>query len=222
MPLARFAIFKCAEGNFCHKTDETAYICNEALSKLEEKTRKEFDTKEAKMLTEGNPVKFNGAVICRNGNRKTLSQPEKISKLNELDVTTVPKTQYVSERARGAYISAVCRPDTSYAFSIASMIQEPNEKYIKNLNKAIASMRSSAQIGLRFLPLHLDSLCIAVFVDAGFEANPDSSSQLGFIVTLMYKHGYANIIHYGSLKSKRVTRSVLAAELFAMVYGFDI
>ena len=38
----------------------------------------------------------------------------------------------------------------------------------------------------------------------------------------MDKHGYANIIHYGSHKSKRVTRSVLAAELFATVDGFDI
>lgn len=63
---------------------------------------------------------------------------------------------------------------------------------------------------------------MAVFVDAGFAANPDSSSQMGFLVTLMDKNNNVNIVHYGSLKSKRITRSVLAAELFAMVHGFDI
>ena len=41
-------------------------------------------------------------------------------------------------------------------------------------------------------------------------------------MTLMDKHGRANVLHYGSLKSKRITRSVLAAELFAMVHGFDV
>ena len=63
---------------------------------------------------------------------------------------------------------------------------------------------------------------MAVFVDAGFGANPYSSSQLGFIFTLMYKYGRANIVHYGSLKSKRITRSVLAVELFEMVHCFDV
>lgn len=36
------------------------------------------------------------------------------------------------------------------------------------------------------------------------------------------KHIHANIFHYGSLKAKRVTRSVLASEQFWMVHGFDV
>ena len=32
----------------------------------------------------------------------------------------------------------------------------------------------------------------------------------------------ANIIHWFSVKCKKVTRSVLAAELYGMVHGFDI
>ena len=31
-----------------------------------------------------------------------------------------------------------------------------------------------------------------------------------------------NVIHCGSVKSKRVTRSVLAANLYVMVLGFDV
>ena len=39
--------------------------------------------------------------------------------------------------------------------------------------------------GIEFDPLDLDSLVLAVFVDAGFEETPDSSSWLGLITTLM-------------------------------------
>jgi hypothetical protein len=34
--------------------------------------------------------------------------------------------------------------------------------------------------------------------------------------------GKANIIHWSSVKCKRVTRSVLASELYGMAHGFDI
>lgn len=38
----------------------------------------------------------------------------------------------------------------------------------------------------------------------------------------MEKTGSPNIIHYGSIRSKRITRSVLAAEIFLMVHRFHI
>ncbi len=34
--------------------------------------------------------------------------------------------------------------------------------------------------------------------------------------------GYANILHWSSIKCKRVTRSVLASKLYAMAHGFNI
>lgn len=76
--------------------------------------------------------------------------------------------------------------------------------------------------GLIFKPMNPASLEIALFIDAGFATNNNMTSQLGFIMVLMDKDMNANIIHYGSVKSKRVTRSVLAAEIFAMVQGFDV
>src|SRR5204863_5653797 len=38
---------------------------------------------------------------------------------------------------------------------------------------------------------------------------------------LANKHDKANIIHWSSIKCKRVTRSVLASELYGMAHGFD-
>ena len=69
-----------------------------------------------------------------------------------------------------------------------------------------------------------------MFVDGSFANNSDLSSQLGFIILLANEnidedHKFTvrgNIIHYTSVKSKRVTRSVLASEIYGMVAGVDM
>ena len=48
------------------------------------------------------------------------------------------------------------------------------------------------------------------------------SSQIGDIICLADATNKANIIHWSSMKCKRVTRSVQAAELYRMAHGFDI
>ena len=61
-----------------------------------------------------------------------------------------------------------------------------------------------------------------VFTDASFANNRDLFSQIGYILVLADRTGRANIIHWSSTKCKRVTRSVLASELYGMAHGFDI
>jgi hypothetical protein len=69
-----------------------------------------------------------------------------------------------------------------------------------------------------------------VFVDGSFANNKDLSSQLGFVLMLVNESTdvdntfsiRGNVIHYSSTKCKRVTRSVLASEIYGMVNGFDI
>lgn len=69
-----------------------------------------------------------------------------------------------------------------------------------------------------------------VFVDGSFANNKDLSSQIGYIIILANEKFndrkdefsvMGNIIHYSSVKCKRVTRAVLASELYAMVQGID-
>jgi hypothetical protein len=66
------------------------------------------------------------------------------------------------------------------------------------------------------------SLKLLVFTDSSFANNPDYSSQIGFVIALADKNDQANILHWSSVKCKRVTRSVLASELYEMAHGFDI
>ena len=63
---------------------------------------------------------------------------------------------------------------------------------------------------------------LLVFTDASFANNKDLSSQIGYVIVLADAMKKANIIHWSSVKCKRVTRSVLASELYGMAHGFDI
>ncbi len=76
--------------------------------------------------------------------------------------------------------------------------------------------------GLTFVPLDLSSLSLLVFMDASFANNRDLLLQIGFVIVLTDRNQDANILHWSSIKCKRVTRSVLASELYALAHGFDI
>ena len=69
-----------------------------------------------------------------------------------------------------------------------------------------------------------------VFIDGSFANNKDLSLQLGYKIMLT-NESYdddnrftirGNLIHWSSTKSKRVTRSVLASEIYGIVGGVDM
>jgi len=118
-------------------------------------------------------------------------------------------------------MASVCRPDLTFRFAFAAQFPKPEIKDSKILNKVIQECLDTPEMGLKFVKLELHSMHMALFIDASFAGNSNYSSQLGYVLCLMDKHGTGNIIHYGSAKSKRIVRSVLSAELYGMVYGFD-
>jgi hypothetical protein len=92
----------------------------------------------------------------------------------------------------------------------------------KSLNKRLSWQIENANRGLKFVKLDVNTLQLLVFIDASFANNKDLSSQIGYVLVLADASNKANIIHWSSIKCKRVTRSVLASELYAMAHGFDI
>ena len=112
--------------------------------------------------------------------------------------------------------------------------QNPSDDDAKALNKRLKWQMKNKERGLRFINISLGSAKLFVFVDASFANNRDYSSQIGFVIVLANEDindGSSgretfkidgNIVHWSSIKCKRVTRSVLASELYAMVHGFDI
>ena len=132
------------------------------------------------------------------------------------------KTQYIAQRARGAYIASDSQPEASFDLSFAAQTTSPNIENAKTLNKRLQWQIDNPLRGLKFVQLDQKSLQLLVFTDSSFANNPDLSSQIGFVIVIADAAGNANIIHWSSIKCKRVTRSVLASELYAMTHGFNI
>jgi hypothetical protein len=75
---------------------------------------------------------------------------------------------------------------------------------------------------LKYVKLNQSILRLIIFIDSSFVNNHDLSSQIDYVVCLIDSINTTNIIHWFSVKCKRITRSVLAIELFAMIHDFDV
>jgi hypothetical protein len=93
------------------------------------------------------------------------------------------------------------------------------EEDAKRLNKRFQWQLDHSIRGLKFVRLNINSLKLMIFIDVSF-ANVDLHSQIDYVICLTDDHK-ANIIHWSSTKCKRMIRSVLAAELYAMTNEFD-
>lgn len=165
---------------------------------------------------------FNGGTISQTANLLHLNQRDYIAKLQAISDNPVDPAEYISQRARGAYIASVCRPDLAFGFSVCAQVTKPLAQDAKRLNKTISQAKVDSELGLRFVAIDQATKRIAVFPDASFASNADLTCQLGFVITIADAKNNANIIHYSSFKSKRVTRSVIAADLYALAHAFDI
>lgn len=130
--------------------------------------------------------------------------------------------EYISECAGGAYVVAVCRPDLSYGFARSAQFSDPKQAEFKEHNSLIKIPVMTPARGLQFVKLDVTTIKLGLFIDAGFATNRDMTSQLGFLMVSVEDKLNADIFLYRSTKYKYVTKSVLAAELYAMVLGFDV
>jgi hypothetical protein len=83
--------------------------------------------------------------------------------------------------------------------------------------------------GLTYIPLDILTAKLFVFVDRSFANNKDFNSQIGFEIIIANEITgndeftiNGNLIYWSSIKSKKVTRSVLASEIYGMIGGVDM
>ena len=82
-------------------------------------------------------------------------------------------------------------------------------------------MKDTKDQGLKYIPLYMDSAKLVLVSDASFANASGLKSQLGYLILRVDKYKNCNILHYAYNRCKRVCRSVMAAEVHAMVLGFD-
>jgi hypothetical protein len=219
------------------QTDDTLLLADPAFAVREQQEieNASIKCKPREELTYEKPLKFNGGLISKSRQGITLSQErtctlirtvqesnaDTTSSRGKIRKNVTPKEQYVAQRALGAYIASVCQPEAAFDLSSAAQSMNPGKDDIKALNKRLEWQHDNASRGLRFVPLDTNTLRLIAFTDASFANNKDLTSQIGFVIVLADAANNANIVHWSSIKCKRVTRSVLASELYGTSHGFD-
>ena len=83
--------------------------------------------------------------------------------------------------------------------------------------------------GIKYIALDLEQVKLFIFINGSFVNNKNFSFQIGYLIILTKKTKKTNkfiikrnLIHYSSIKSKRVTRSILAFKIYRMIKGVNI
>ena len=182
------------------------------------------------------PIKFSGTKIeLTSDGHLTLKlkvHTGGISRVKNSEVSTTcsrgivrvklsPQEQYIAQRAKGAYIASICQPEASFDLFYAAQSTEFSLADIAALNKRLQWQLENKDRGLKYVKLDSESLQLVIFIDALFANDRDFLSHIGYIICLADSTN-ANIIHWSSVKCKRVARDVLAAKLYGLAHGFDI
>jgi hypothetical protein len=203
------------------QTDDSLIVATSEFMKKEqfELDKAKLLAKPVEQLSHEHPLNFNGFhITLTDEDRIHLSQSKHISRITLLR-ENFTKNDYVAQRALGAYVATVSQPEASFSLSYAAQITDPTWKDAQALNACLKQQKAGK--ALTMVKLDESSLRLITFCDASFANNHDMSSQIGFVIVLADKHDNANIIHWQSVKCRRVTRSVLASELYAFAFAFD-
>lgn len=199
-------ILRCGDNNFKQKAQST---------------HETFEMDKDEFL----PTEFTGFEIKKNSyGEVVISQDHYLKNIFTL-TSDASFSDFRSMRMKLSWLSN-SRPDCAYNISQLAQttegyFTEEKEKCLKLINETVKYAKSY-RLDITFPKLSLDSLRIVGYSDASFANNRDLSSQLGYIILLMDDSEQAAPIYFKSYKSRRVTRSPMAAEVIAFSDMFNV
>ncbi|EED20782.1 conserved hypothetical protein [Talaromyces stipitatus ATCC 10500] len=212
--------------------DDTLLVSTESFAGEEQVALQEagFKAKPKTRLSQQVPIEFNGARITLQDEKVYFRQKGQAAKIKPVGKEDRAQ-KYVEQRARGAYLASICQPEAAYDLAVAAQLQEKDrsEADYDALNKRLIWQAENPDRGLCFVPIDLTKAKIMIFTDGSFANNRDLTSQIGFLIAMVNEDFSesgqftitGNILHWASSKCKRITRSVLASEIYGLTTGFD-
>ena len=83
--------------------------------------------------------------------------------------------------------------------------------------------------GIKYITLDLEQAKLFIFINGSFINNKDFSFQISYLIIFINETKRINkfiikrnLIYYNSIKSKRVTKSILAFKIYRMVESVNI
>lgn len=209
------------EGIICLQVDDSIGGGTVAFLKDENENSKVFRTREQKLLAEQSEMRFNGQYIRREGRMVYLHQRPYVERMPLQNIER-SAASFMSHRGQAAYVSTCTRPDVTCAVNQLTQVvpDSADEHDFKRLDTVFKRMHDK-NVELKYGNVSLENSKVHVYADASFATNKDLTSQLGYVILLVDDDHNCSVLTWSSVKCRRVTRSVLAAELYAVAHAFD-
>ncbi len=143
------------------------------------------------------------------------------AKENDAPITEVERKQLRSVGGQLLWVATQSRPDISYGTCVTTnSYSSGTVKDLKMANKTVKYMKNNP-LCVKFPRVTLSEAKLLIFCDASFANLPDGSSQGGHVVFVADKSGWCCPLTWQSRKIKKVCKSTLAAESWALLEGLE-
>ena len=171
--------------------------------------------KERECFSTTNSIKFNGMRIKFQKNEtiiiKHASYVENISSIknqnflfisskNIIKKKLISKNQYMTQRARGAYVTSICQLEAFFDLAYAAQITNIILNDIALLNKRLTWQIKNKSRKLKYVKFDFDSLRLVVFIDSFYANNWDFIFQINYVICLINASNQINILHWFLIK----------------------
>lgn len=205
-------------GLVIHQVDDSMATVMPRFLDDEERASSPYKSKPRQMLTE-TPTIFNGSHMqLLSDGTITISQPDKIALLLNPDT----ENAFFSQKAMPQYVAFNGRPDVMASVQLIAPGNEPaTEEEFKILKKIIMHLKSTHTVELTYRPIEIATVRLILFMHASFGNARRLKSQFWLVHLIADEEWNAKILHYSSLRCRRVTRSVMTSRFHALVLVFD-
>lgn len=116
------------------QTDSTAYCGNKVLCMLKDEAWSILDNMDVEHLNASKTIKSNGRFYHYDRKKYIISQLYRAKTMKILNQKDFITSNFISKRADGSYVAAVCHLDGTYSFNIASQVINPVKDNVTSFN----------------------------------------------------------------------------------------
>lgn len=95
------------------------------------------------------------------------------------------------------------------------------ENEYRTVSTSVDFFKKTKHQGLQFVPLNFETARRVLMTDSSFANAAGLKFQIGYVLLIVNAEERCNVLHYGITKCICIARSVMAAEVQALVHGSD-
>lgn len=163
---------------------------------------------------------FNGLeIVLKDGGQLFTTKHDKIKGL----AVTTTGPGFRNQRTLVQYVGVNCGPDFCAAVQLITKGNEiTTESQFASLKGAIQHPQKPHTQGLDSMKPDMNCMCVVVLFNVSFANAVGFKNQPGYVMLMVSKEPNANNVQQGRCRCHRVTRSAMAAEVYAMMHSVHV